>query len=210
MFEYLSNNFFEISKLFLQHLFLVMLSLVIALVISLPSGYLLSGNKRVESFIIPFFGIIYTIPSLALFAIFIPLMGLGLKSAILALVLYNLFILLKNTVAAFNTIESSIIESAKGMGLNSIQLFWDIELPYALPGIIGGVRIASISTIGIATVAAWINAGGLGVLIFDGLYKNYLPEIIIGSILISAMAILLNNYFFYLENIAFKFINGKS
>ena len=92
MFEYLSNNFFEISKLFLQHLFLVMLSLVIALVISLPSGYLLSGNKRVESFIIPFFGIIYTIPSLALFAIFIPLMGLGLKSAILALVLYNLFI----------------------------------------------------------------------------------------------------------------------
>lgn len=210
MFEYLINNYLEISKLFLQHIFLIVLSLLIALVIALPSGYLLSKNKKAETLIITFFSIVYTIPSLALFALFIPFMGLGVKSAIITLVLYSLFILLKNIIEGFKSIDASIIESAKGMGLNNLQLFWGIELPYALPSIIGGIRIASVSTIGIASVAAWINAGGLGVLIFDGLYKNYPPEIIIGTLLISALAIFINNHFLCLQNSALDFINGKN
>ena len=204
--HYLINNFAEVSRLFLQHLFLVSLSLYIGILIALPVGYILSKTKFLSGLIIYILGIIYTIPSLALFAILIPFVGLGLKPALIALVLYSQLILIRNIVLGFQSVDSAIIEAGRGMGLNNFQLFLKVEFPLASPKIISGLRIAVISSVGIATIAAFINAGGLGVLIFDGLYQNYIPKIVLGTILISGLAVFLDRYLQKLEKESLKFV----
>ena len=155
------------------------------------------------------FSVIYSIPSLALFALLIPVLGLGEGTAIFVLVIYNQYILVRNILAAFQSIDPSIIEAGKGMGLNSYQLFLKIQMPLALPIILGGIRIAIVTTIGIATIAAVINAGGLGVILFDGLRMNYLPKILWGTIMSAGLALVANQILLYLERLASLKANGK-
>ncbi|WP_456687356.1 ABC transporter permease [Aeribacillus sp. SP014] len=137
---------------------------------------------------------------MAFFALLIPFLGLGMKPAIFALVAYSQLILVRNVMVGFQSIDQAIIEAGKGMGLNWFHLFWKIELPLALPIILGGVRIAAVAIIGIGTIAAWINAGGLGVLLFEGLYQNSTHKIIIGTILVSTLALITNYILLRLEN----------
>src|SRR5690606_5250522 len=108
-------------------------------------------------------------------------------------------ILVRNVMVGFRTVDAAIIESGKGMGLSPAQLFWKIELPLAMPVILGGVRIAAVSTIGIATIAAWINAGGLGELLFEGLYQNSTPKMLWGTLFVSLLAIVTNQLLLRLE-----------
>lgn len=197
--EYLSKYYDHVIELFLQHLFITILALSIALLIALPIGYLLIKVKWLSIPVLSVLDIIYSIPSTAFFALLIPFVGLGMKPAVIALIAYSQLILVRNIMVGFQSIDSSIIEASRGMGLNSFQVFWTIQIPLALPVILGGIRIATIAIIGIATIAAWINAGGLGVLLFEGLYQNAAHKIIIGTVLVSLLALTTNQLLMKLE-----------
>jgi osmoprotectant transport system permease protein len=199
MIEFIVKYYDRILSLFGQHLLLTVLSLGIALLIALPLGYWLSRGSWAAGPVLSVLGVIYSIPSMAMFAFLIPVLGLGTKSAITALVAYCLLILVRNVKAGFQAIDPAITEAGKGMGLSRLQLFQKIELPLALPVILGGIRIAATSTIGIATIAAWINAGGLGVILFEGLYQNHVPKMIWGTIFVALLAIAANQLLLRLE-----------
>ncbi|MBC2582636.1 ABC transporter permease [Clostridium sp. DJ247] len=209
MIKYITNNYNEILKLFLQHIELTVVSLAIALIIALPLGVLLSKFKKLSSIGLSLLGIIYTIPSLAFFAILIPIVGLGKTPAIIALVAYSQLILVRNIMVGFKSIDPAVIEAGKGMGLDPFQLFFEIELVVAMPVILGGIRIAAISIIGIGTIAAWINAGGLGVMLFQGLYQDHAPKIICGTVLVSLLSVITNYFLLFLEKRAHLKVNGE-
>lgn len=187
------------GKLLSEHLYIVSLTLALSLVIAILISILVLRSKILSNLVLAIFGAIYSIPSLALFALLVPLMGLGKKPAIFVLVVYNQYILVRNVLAGFNSIDSSIIEAATGMGFSKFQLFFKIQLPLALPIILGGIRISAVVTIGIGTIAAVINAGGLGVILFDGLRMNYLPKILWGTIMSAALAFIANQIILYFE-----------
>ena len=196
---YFLKYYGQMSLLLLEHVQIVVLSIVMSLLIAFPIGILITRSKWLSTVVLSFCGIVYSIPSLALFSLFIPLFGLGKVTAIIVLVLYNQFILIRNILTGFQSIDPAIIEAGRGMGLGTKQMFFKIQLPLAMPIILGGIRIATVSTIGIATIAAVIHAGGLGVLLFDGLRMNYLPKILWGTILSSMLAYLANQALLALE-----------
>jgi len=202
MIEYLFKNYDNMLNLMLQHLQIVTLSISISLVIAIPVSLLILRSKVLSVIVLSSLGVIYSIPSLALFALLIPILGLGKGTAIFVLVIYNQYILVRNIFAAFQSIDPSIIEAGRGMGFNSFELFLKIQFPLALPIILGGVRIATITSIGIATIASVINAGGLGVILFDGLRMNYLPKILWGTIMSVSLALGANQILLYLEKLA--------
>ncbi len=209
MIEYLYKYHDNMLTLLLQHLQIVSLSISISLVIAIPLSLLILRSKVLSVVVLSSLGVIYSVPSLALFALLIPVLGLGKGTAIFVLVIYNQYILVRNIFAAFQSIDSSIIEAGKGMGFNSFQLFLKIQMPLALPIIIGGIRIATVTTISIATIASVINAGGLGVILFDGLRMNYLPKILWGTIMSAGLAIVANKILLYLEKLASFKASGK-
>jgi osmoprotectant transport system permease protein len=209
MITYLLKYYMQMSILLLEHLHIVFLSIVISLLIAIPVALLLARYKWLSTVVLSFFGAVYSIPSLALFSFLIPVFGLGKVTAIVVLVIYNQYILVRNTLTGFASIDPSVIEAAKGMGLSPWQLFSKIQLPLAMPIILGGIRIATVSTIGIATIAAVIHAGGLGVLLFDGLRMNYLPKILWGTILSSTLAYLSNQILLALETKAIVKARGE-
>lgn len=210
MWNYAAKYYDHMLNLLGQHLMLTALSLLIAMCIALPVGFLLSRVKWLAVPMMSLLGVIYTIPSLAFLAMLIPLVGLGTQPAVIALVAYSQLILVRNVMAGFRAVDPAIREAGIGMGLSSWQLFWRIEVPLALPVILGGLRIATISVIGIATVAAWINAGGLGVLLFEGLYQNSTPKIVWGTLLVALLAIASNQTLLALEKRAHRKARGGS
>ncbi len=189
--QYLLNptNRERILGLFAEHLQLTVLTLAIALLIAVPIGVLLTRNKAWQSPVLGVLSILYTIPSLALFVLLIPLTGLGQDTGIIALVIYAQVILVRNIVTGLEGVPRPITEAARGMGLNPLQIFMQIELPLAMPVILAGLRVATLSTIGIGSIAALVDAGGLGRLLFDGISQNNPQKIIAGAICVSALAI---------------------
>ncbi|MGH2376537.1 MAG: ABC transporter permease, partial [bacterium] len=158
--------------------------------IALAVGILAARNASVHRVAVAVTGAFYTIPSLALFAILIPIVGLGRVPAVIGLVGYALLALIRNIVAGIHGVPRDVVEAAIGMGLTPRQVLFRIELPLALPVILAGVRVVTVTTIGIGTVAAYINAGGLGSLIFSGIATTNGPKIASGAIIASAMAVL--------------------
>ncbi|HEY8805005.1 MAG TPA: ABC transporter permease [Clostridium sp.] len=209
MIEYLLINHDEMLTLLLQHLQIVSLSILISLVIAIPISVFILRSKVLSVFVLSSLGVMYSVPSLALFALLIPILGLGEGTAIFVLVIYDQYILVRNIYSAFESIDPSIIEAGIGMGFNSFKLFLKIQLPLALPIILGGVRIATITTIGIATIASVINAGGLGVILFDGLRMDYLPKILWGTIMAAGLALVANYILLYLEKLASFKASGR-
>jgi len=185
--QYLFGNFDKVWPRVLEHLTIVGISLAIALVISVPLGLFLSRRQSIATPVLGVLGVIYTIPSFALFAFLVPITGIGPQPAIIALVAYSLVVLVRNTMVGFNGVDASVIETARGMGMNGRQQLWRIELPLALPVIVAGMRIATLSTIGLTTIAAWIGAGGLGQLLKDGI--NNPSKLYAGVIAVGVMAI---------------------
>lgn len=190
MIEYFIKYPHKILNPLLQHLQLTFITLIISFVLAIFISVIISRSKMLSQIILGFFSTVYSIPSFALFAILIPVLGLGNKTAIFVLVLYNQFILIRNILTGFHSVNPSIIEAARGMGMSGFQVFWQVLLPIASPVIIAGVRIAVVSTIGIATIASTINAGGLGVLLFDGLRTRNYDKILWGVVLSSLLAII--------------------
>ncbi len=170
------------AQLTLEHLALVGTSLVIALCIALPIGVFVARHRVAAAPLLGLLGIIYTVPSLALFALLIPLEGLGFWTAVTALAAYAQMILVRNTAAAIAGVDGPTVEAARGMGMSRVQVLWRVERPLAMPVFVAGVRLATVSLIGLATIAAWIDAGGLGTLVLDGIEHDYSDKAVAGAL----------------------------
>lgn len=171
-----------------QHLLLSVLSVLIGGTIALALGILCARRPRLYAIVLTVTGTIFVIPSLALFALLIPFLGLGMKPALVGLSSYCLLILLRNVVTGLRGVPAEILDAADGMGYGPWQRLTRIELPLALPLIVSGIRIALVTVIGIATVAAFIDAGGLGAIILMGIDQNYPEKILVGGLLTALMA----------------------
>jgi osmoprotectant transport system permease protein len=159
------------------------------LVLSLPLAVLAWRYRWMESPVLGLTGLIYTIPSLALFAFFVPITGLSRTTAEIGLVGYTLLILVRNTVTGLDAVPEEVREAARGMGFRPLRQLLRIDLPLAVPAIIAGVRIATVTTIGLVTVTALIGEGGLGQLIYDGFLRDFHTTLIVGSVLCVTLAV---------------------
>jgi len=181
-----------ILRLFTQHLSIVMTALAISLVISLLLGFAITYNKRAASIVLRICSMFMTIPSLALFVFFIPIFGIGMRPAVAGLVIYTLLPVVRNTYVGLTNTDKAVIESARGMGLTGTKITLKIKIPLALPVIFAGIRTAVVMGIGLAAIAAYIGAGGLGEYIFQGINRNNRNMIFIGAILISLITIIVD------------------
>jgi len=190
--QFLSERYPDILKYTVEHLYMSFVSVVLGIVIAIPLGIYLSKSeqKLVNSFVFTIVNIFQTIPTIALLAIMIPFLGIGLKPALVALFLYSLLPLLRNTYTGIKSVDPKIIEAARGMGYSSMQRLIRIELPLAFPYIISGIRVTTVYIISWTTLAAVIGAGGLGGLILSGLGFNSKPLIFTGTIMAIVIAVL--------------------
>jgi osmoprotectant transport system permease protein len=204
--NYLLNNFEYILQLTFRHFQLAILPVGIAFLIALPLGWLINRYRRLASIVIPLNNILYTIPSIAMMIFLIPFFGLNARSVMTALVIYSQIILLRNILAGFKTIDPAIIEAARGMGMNRLQIAVKIQIPIALPVILAGVRLASVISVAIATIGAKFGAGGLGVLLFEGIAQaGRMDKIWVGAIFVGLLALFFNRGIFAIE----KMISGR-
>jgi osmoprotectant transport system permease protein len=186
---YLLSNPDAVWRRFVEHLALTATALALALLIALPLGLLIARIPRLRGVVLGVLGVVYTIPSLSLFVLLIPLMGLGFWPAVTALVAYAQIVLVRNVLLGLTGVEPAVVEAARGMGMSSWQRLTRVELPLALPLITAGVRVATLSIIGIGTIAAYINAGGLGRLLFEGVTTGNPQKIVAGALAVSALAV---------------------
>jgi osmoprotectant transport system permease protein len=208
--RYIANNPGLVGMLFAQHLLLVGEVLAISLLIAVPLGVWMARSPGLRGPVMSVLGVIYTIPSLSLFVLLIPLSGLGVTTAVIALVAYAQMMLVRNWVTGLTGIDPTIIEAARGIGMSGWQRFWQVEFPLALPLLLAGIRLAALSTIGIGTIAAYISAGGLGTLLFEGVTTANYDKILAGSLAVSALAIAVNYFLRFLERRAEIAIRGES
>lgn len=183
----------EILWLTLEHLQLVLITIGIAAALALPAAVLLTRHPVLRRWSLGFANLAQTIPSLALFGFLLPLPligGIGKRTAIIALCLYALLPILRNTVVGILGVDAGVRESAVAMGMTPRQVLWEVELPLAIPSIVAGLRIATVMTIGTATIAAEIGGGGLGVFIFRGIAMVDTPTILAGAIPAAVMALI--------------------
>lgn len=193
----------EILDLSVEHLFLVVLSIVIAAALAIPAGILLTRHTPLQRWVLGFANVMQTVPSLALFGFLIPIPfigGIGKHTAIVALVLYALLPILRNTLTGILGIDPAVRESAIAMGMTERQLLLEVELPLATRTILAGLRIATVTTIGTATIAAAIGAGGLGVFIFRGLASIDPTLLLAGAVPAALIALAADRGLEWLEN----------
>lgn len=167
--EYLSNNYDNLLELSVEHIRLVLISMGIALAAGLPLGVLAHRHRITRAPILSVASFFLTLPSLALFALFIPLLGLGAAPAIAGLVLYALLPIISNTVAGLGGVDPAIVKASRGMGFGPTRRLFQVELPLAWPVIITGIRVSTLVVIGIASIAALVGGPGLGQEIFRGI-----------------------------------------
>lgn len=173
----------------LEHVYLVLTSLAIACVVALPLGVFVARSRRFGGAVLQLLNIAYTIPSLALFAVLVPAFGIGSTTAIVALALYAQMLLVRNVALGIRGVPAPLVDAARGLGMTAWQRFWRVEFPQALPVVLGGVRVATVALIALATLGAWVDAGGLGVLILYGLQHDAPDRAIAGSIVAALLAI---------------------
>lgn len=188
--DYLFDNWPQVLDLALDHLELASLAVGLALLLAMPLGIVAS---RIQGLTLPVLGILgalYTVPSLAFLAFLIPSLGLGRRPAIVMLAVYAQIFLVRNIIAGLRGVDAPTIEAARGVGMTDWQVFHRVRWPLALPIVIAGMRTALVTTISLATVSAWINAGGLGTLLFTGISRDNPPQILAGAIAIVALTLL--------------------
>jgi len=193
LFEFIQQNWSEILALTREHIFLVFVSTLFAVLAGVPLGILLTRIKSLQTPILGFANVMQTIPSLALFGLLIPIPligGVGAKTAIIALALYALLPIIRNTVTGILGIDRKVKESAVAMGMTDWQVLWQVELPLAMPVILTGIRVAVVISVGVATIAAAVGAGGLGTYIFRGLRQNDNNLLLAGGIFSAVLALL--------------------
>ena len=202
LWQFIMQNHTEVTQLTLEHIWLVGISTLLAVAIGMPLGILLTRWPALRQPILGSANIIQTIPSLALFGFLLPAPWIGARAdrlAILALMLYALLPLIRNTYAGIQSVDPSVVEAGRGMGLTDRQLLFQVELPLALGVIIAGIRVATVLSIGLATIAAAVGAGGLGEYIFRGLAMVNNTVILAGALPAAALALLADTGFGWLE-----------
>lgn len=187
--SYLLAHPAHVAILAAGHLALVAAALGTALLIALPLGLAIARDERASRIVLGALGALYTIPSLALLALLVEIVGLGPAPIFVALVIYAQFVLVRNVVAGVRAVDPAQRDAAIGMGMSALQRIGRVELPQALPVIVGGVRIAAVAMIALATLGGYVGAGGLGSLIFIGFTLHHTDEIVAGSIAACSLAI---------------------
>lgn len=178
-----------ILRLLEQHLLISAVSVLLAMVVALPLGVAAARRKWLADPLLWVLGVLYTIPSLALFALLIPVVGLGMKPTVVALTLYCLLTLVRNTMVGIKSVPASVIEAARAAGMTGFQVLRMVEIPISLPILVAGIRQVTVMTIGIAAVAAYIGGGGLGTLIIRGLDRLDIRLTLAGAIPIMLLAL---------------------
>ncbi|RPJ11508.1 MAG: ABC transporter permease [Deltaproteobacteria bacterium] len=196
---YFIKNLNLILKLTFEHIAITGIAVSISTLIGVAIGILITRYRRAAASVIGIAGILYTIPSLALFGMLIPFIGIGIKPALIALILYSQLAMIRNTYVGIVHIDPAIREAGKGMGMSNWQFLRMVELPVALPVIMAGIRTAAVMNIGTATIAAYIGAGGLGWLIFRGIASVNTEQIIAGALPVTILAIGVDYLFVLLE-----------
>jgi osmoprotectant transport system permease protein len=187
--NYLTAHPWRVAALAVAHLELVAVALAVALAIAVPLGVFAARRPNIAPWLLGTLGAIYTIPSLALLAIFVEAFGLGFAPIFVALVVYAQFMLARSVAAGIAGIERAQVDAARGLGMSATQVLVRVELPQALPVVVGGIRVAAIAMIAIATLGGYVGGVGLGVLIFNGLTLHQNAMIVAGSVAASALAI---------------------
>lgn len=181
------SEFFQ--ELIVQHIQISLTAVCIAAVLGLALGVLVSNTPRAAPVVLGFINVVYTIPSISLLGFLIPLTGIGNKTAIVALTVYGLLPMVRNTYTGLTAVDSAVTEAAKGMGSTSFQILWKIKLPLAMPMILSGLRNMVVMTIALSGISAFIGAGGLGVAIYRGITTNNAYMTVAGSLLIAVVAL---------------------
>lgn len=188
------------------HVGLTLISLILALIIAVPAGILIARRKKLSAWVLGFAGVLQTIPSIALLGVMIPFLGIGPKPAIFALFLYALLPIIRNTFTGITGVNLAVIDAARGMGMSKWQILTRVELPLAFPVLMAGIRTAAVINVGVATLAAYIAAGGLGEFIFGGIALNNSNMILAGAIPAALLAILLDFLLSLVQRINLKSI----
>jgi osmoprotectant transport system permease protein len=183
------RNWDQVAAGLVEHAVIAGTALAIAFGISLAVGIVAARSRRIYAAAMAIGGFLYTIPTLALLALLIPLVGLGRTNAVICMVAFSLMILVRNIATGIREVPAEVTDAARGMGMSAAQVLWRIELPLALPVIVAGLRIAAVTVISVTVVAAYVNAGGLGTLIFNGIASDHPPKIIAGAVAACLLAI---------------------
>lgn len=194
LFEFIQMYWSELLKMSLDHIKLVGLAVGVAILTGVPFGIYISQKESLANLVLAVAGIIMTIPSIALFGIMIPILsvinqGIGFLPAFIALILYSQLPIIRNTYIAIKNVDPSTRDAAIGMGMTTWERLYKVEIPIALPVIMAGVRTAVVLTIGIAAIAAYIGAGGLGIYIARGISTSYQVMVQVGALAVSILAI---------------------
>lgn len=197
--DWVSRNWDQIVDRTWEHITLTVVSVAIGMVLSLALSIVALSWRRTYAPMTWITGLLYTIPSLALFALLIPIVGLNATNAVVALTSYTLLILIRNTVAGIDGVPASVVEAADGMGYTRRARFWKMEVPLALPAIVAGLRIATVTTVGLVTVTAVLGLGGYGYFILRGLNTFFWTQIIVGVTLSVALATVFDLGFIWVQ-----------
>lgn len=201
--DWIERHTDDIARATLDHVQITAVSVVAAIAIAIPVGILVRGRRLAFAGAAGVADVLYTIPSIALFAFLVPFTGIGNLPAIIGLVAYALTMLIRNTVVGLQSVPASVREAAAGMGLTPRQVLFRVELPLAVPAIMAGIRLATVSTVGIATIAVFVGGDGLGELILlDGIQRQlFLTPILVGTVIATLLAILLDGLLVAAERI---------
>ncbi|HXR57636.1 MAG TPA: ABC transporter permease [Casimicrobiaceae bacterium] len=183
------RNYDQVAVALGQHVVIALTALAIAFVIALPVGVVAARRERVYAVAIAVSGFLYTIPTLAFLALLIPLVGLGRTNVIIAMVAFSLVALIRNVAAGIRGVPADVVDAARGMGMSDSQRLLRVELPLAAPVVVAGLRVAAVTVISVTVVGAYVNAGGLGTLIFNGIAGDHAAKIWSGAITACALAI---------------------
>lgn len=188
--DYVVANYSMIGHVVLRHAQICLISVALALALGIPIGILCAKIRLLAPVLLGTVSVIYTVPTLAMFGLMIPILGIGLIPALAAIVLYSLLPLVQNTFTGIVAVRREIREAAIGMGMGPLQILLGVELPLAMPVIFAGIRTAVVSAVGMATLASLIGAGGLGDIVFRGIASVSLAVVLAGSVPVVALAVL--------------------
>lgn len=202
--QYIGNNYPTILRLTIEHLYLVSISVGVAILTGVPIGILITKDKQLADAVLYVASVIITIPSVAMFGLMIPILsmvnrGIGFWPAAIAIFLYSQLPIIRNTYTAINNLDPALREAAKGMGMSDWQRLAKVEIPLAVPVIMAGVRMAVVMNIAVATIAVYIGAGGLGTIINEGITGTNSTKLIVGAIAVSLLAIIADYLFLFIQ-----------
>jgi osmoprotectant transport system permease protein len=187
--EYLTSRADNLTDALVQHVWITVVSVLIGLAVALPLALLARRYRRLEGIVVGTTTALYTIPSLALFALLLPVFGISPATVVTGLVLYSLTILVRNIIEGLRSVPPDVVESALGMGYGSTRLLFRVELPLAIPAVMAGLRIATVSTVALTTVGAIVNYGGLGNLLLQAVNTQFRPQVLTASVLCVLLAV---------------------